>query len=112
MDAVGSVVFGKEPKKRFIPGAGASIKPENLKYACIDDVLWVDEKEAIDMCHKYSKSNFLLGGSSGLVLAGIKKYLETNKVDRGAKVVTIFPDRGDRYLNTIYNKKWIDEKFN
>ena len=112
VDAVGSVVFGKEPKKRFIPGAGASIKPENLKYACIDDVLWVDEKEAIDMCHKYSKSNFLLGGSSGLVLAGIKKYLETNKVDRGAKVVTIFPDRGDRYLNTIYNKKWIDEKFN
>ena len=33
----GSIIFGSEAKKRYIPGAGSSIRPSNLNYACIED---------------------------------------------------------------------------
>jgi len=39
VDAEGSVIFGGPAKKRYIPGIGASIEPQLLKYAQIDEVV-------------------------------------------------------------------------
>lgn len=30
---------------------------------------------------------------------------------RGSTCVAIFPDRGERYLDTIYSRQWVEEKF-
>ena len=111
VDVNGSVIFRNKAKKRYIPGAGSSIRPSNLEYACIDEVIFVDEIEAINMCHTFTESNYLIGGSSGLALAGIKKYFEDNIVPNGSKVVTVFPDKGDSYIDTVYNDEWINEKY-
>src|SRR5690606_25758810 len=45
VDAEGSVIFGGQPKKRMIPGIGASIVPELLSLARVDDVVIVPEVE-------------------------------------------------------------------
>lgn len=107
VDVKGSVIFGGEPSTRYIPGIGASKVPDNLKYAFIDDFIMVDEKETVENCHYLLKHfNIFAGGSSGSVMAGIKKYFKQNTVSKDMTVVTIFADRGERYINTIYNEQW------
>lgn len=64
------------------------------------------------MCHSFTEKNYLIGGSSGLVLAGIKKYFDNYNVTNNCSVVTIFPDRGDSYIDTVYNNEWVIEKYN
>lgn len=108
VDAVGSVIFGAEPKKRSIPGIGSSMVPKILKEALIDEVIWIDETETIHKCHELLTHNFLMmGGSSGSVYAAIKKYFLNHRLALPAKVVAIFPDTGSKYLTTIYNEKWV-----
>lgn len=85
VDIVGSVIFGHPPGKRSIPGIGSSMVPEILKGAKIDDVVIVDEVSTIEMCHELLKKHYVFaGGSSG----------------------SVFADRGERYVNTVYNEKW------
>lgn len=110
VDVEGSVIFVKKPSKRCIPGIGSSIVPDNLDHALIDDFVIVDEKETIESCHKLlSNNNIFAGGSSGSVIAAIYKYFKTRNVAKSTNVVTIFPDRGERYINTIYDKHWYSQ---
>lgn len=113
VDAMGSMVFKNEPKKRYIPGAGSSIRPNNLVHALIDDYIIVKEIDAIKKCLEKAEKGVLLGGSSALVLAGIEKYFSLHKQLFSAQtnVVAIFADSGDRYLDTIYNEEWRKIKF-
>ncbi len=109
VDVEGSVALGGKPAKRYLPGAGASIVPSNLKEAFIDDVIVVNEFEAVNECLYYQdKYDEKIGGSSGLVLAGIKKYFKNQEysIKEKENVVAIFADQGSRYDQTIYNSKW------
>lgn len=108
VDIEGSVIFGGKPQKRNIPGIGSSIIPDNLQQAIIDEVIIVSEEETIVNCRELlEKYGLLSGGSSGSVYAAIKKYFKDRKNTFKANVVAIFVDRGERYLNTIYNDEWI-----
>jgi len=110
VDIIGSVIFGHPPKKRYIPGIGSSMVPEILKMAKIDDVVMMDEVTTIDMCHELlSRFNIYAGGSSGSAYGAIKKYFTDHPVtqtDKPNEVVTLFPDRGERYVYTVYNDEW------
>lgn len=109
VDVEGSVIFGNESHKRFIPGIGSSMKPKILKNAFIDDVIITDEIATINACHELlEQHNFFVGGSSGSVYAGIKAYFKDRKISRPINVVSIFADRGERYFDTIYSKEWSD----
>jgi 2,3-diaminopropionate biosynthesis protein SbnA len=110
VDVEGSVIFNNPPGKRFIPGIGSSMVPPILKDAIIDEVILVNETASIKACHELlEKHHFFVGGSSGSVLAAIKKYFSSNPPARPVNVVSIFPDRGERYFNTIYDKDWCDK---
>ena len=112
VDIEGSVIFGGTSAKRYIPGIGASKVPENLKYAAIDDVVMVNEKETIEGCHELLNNCCIFaGGSSGSVIAAINKYFKNKEVTRLTKVVTIFADKGERYINTVYNEQWCSTFF-
>jgi N-(2-amino-2-carboxyethyl)-L-glutamate synthase len=108
VDVDGSVIFSNASgKKRFIPGIGSSMVPEILKEALIDDVVVVDEIATINACHELLHDyNFFVGGSSGSVIAGIKKFFSQKAIDTPLNVVSIFADRGERYFETIYNSEW------
>ncbi len=107
VDIIGSVIFGNPAGKRYIPGIGSSMVPAILKQAKIDEVMIVDEESTIRMCHELlEKHNIFAGGSSGSAYAAVKKYFNTRVLQKKARVVTIFPDRGERYSSTIYNKDW------
>jgi len=103
VDIEGSVIFGSSPKVRNIPGIGSSKIPEILKYAKVDDVVIVNEKDSINACHQLiSEELILAGGSSGSIYAAIQQYFKDKRIDEEINVVTVFPDRGERYIGSIY----------
>ena len=108
VDIKGSVIFGGEPEKRYIPGIGSSKVPEILKEALIDDVVVVTEEDSIESCYSLLDTyNVFIGGSSGSVISAIKQYFKNKELKKIVNVVTVFADKGERYKNTIYNKEWI-----
>ncbi|MCQ8186829.1 2,3-diaminopropionate biosynthesis protein SbnA [Streptomyces rugosispiralis] len=110
VDTAGSVTFGYPPGKRHLPGLGASRKPELCDPRLVDDIVIVPEAEAVRMCRTIASSRGIAtGGSTGSVLAAVVR--RGPALPPGSTVVAIAPDTGDRYLNTIYNDAWVEERF-
>ena len=106
VDAEGSIIFGAPPGPRHIPGIGASRVPELLSRDEIDEVVYVDDREAILGCRDLAAcEGILAGGSSGSVIAAVSKLLPT--FPACYRVLTLFPDRGERYLDTVYDDDWV-----
>lgn len=123
VDITGSAIFGQPPKKRHIPGMGSSIRPPLIEYALIDEIIHVDEEDVIIACHDLVTSfGVFAGGSSGATYHAVKNYKYANlheltypkqmiKNQTKPNAILLFPDRGDRYLSTIYSSEWITERF-
>lgn len=106
VDAAGSIIFGRPPGPREIPGIGASRVPELFRPEEIDDVVHVDDLEAAHACRRLlATEGILAGGSTGSVVAAIARALP--ELRRPCRIVTIFPDRGDRYLDLVYDDDWL-----
>ena len=111
VDIIGSVIFGHPPQKRYIPGIGSSMVPDILKQAKIADVVMMDEVSTIKCCHQLLDQHYIFaGGSSGSVLAAVGQYFSqhTAEAKSGKNVVAVFADRGERYINTVYNPEWYE----
>ena len=106
VDAFGSVLFGSPPSARELPGLGASRVPELLKRDELGQVIHVDDYESAVACRQLVKQEGIFaGGSSGSVIAAIQR-LSTHLL-QPARILTILPDRGERYLDTVYNDQWL-----
>lgn len=108
VDVVGSVIFGSPSARRRLPGIGASRVPEQLDAREIDEVVYVTDWESVQGCHRLVRNESLLaGGSSGSIIAAVEKMAP--RLPRGAVIVTVLPDRGERYLDSVYNPDWLAE---
>ncbi|AOS63791.1 2,3-diaminopropionate biosynthesis protein SbnA [Actinoalloteichus hymeniacidonis] len=107
VDAVGSVTFGGPPARRAIPGLGTSVAPALLDRDLVDDVVHVDDTETVAACMLLASAGFLLGGSSGTVLAGALAWSAVHDSDRTLTSVAIAPDLGERYATTVYDETWV-----
>lgn len=108
VDAKGSIIFGDTPCDRELPGIGASRVPEILNAAEIDDVIHIDDYQSALGCHQLvDQEGIFAGGSTGAIISAIQQL--TQKVEPGATIVTILPDRGDRYLDLVYSEKWFEQ---
>ena len=105
VDARGSAIFGDEPAPRELPGLGSSIVPDLLDPYVVDEVVHVTDAEAVQGCLDLVETEGIFaGGSSGAVVAGLRRLLPDLSPD--SRVVTILPDRGERYLDTVYSAEW------
>lgn len=106
VDIDGSLIFDKHPKKRRIPGIGASMRTPIIENALIDEVIILSEEEIINGCRELlQEQGIFAGGSSGAVYAALKKR-ELDRLAGDPHVVMIFPDKGSAYNDTIYNDEW------
>jgi cysteine synthase A len=106
VDALGSVIFGTAPRARELPGIGASRPPELLRPEEIDEVIHVSDWESVQGCHTLlAKEGIFAGGSSGSVVAAMQRLLPS--FPRPYRVLTLFADRGDRYLDMVYDETWV-----
>jgi N-(2-amino-2-carboxyethyl)-L-glutamate synthase len=110
VDSVGSVSFGGPPGRRMIPGLGMSVRPPLLETSLVDDVVRVEEADAVRTCHRLARRGFLFGGSTGTVVSGAIDWLSQNDAG-GLDAVAIAPDLGERYLDTVYQTNWVEDLF-
>ncbi|MGW3076902.1 MULTISPECIES: 2,3-diaminopropionate biosynthesis protein SbnA [unclassified Kitasatospora] len=111
VDAVGSVTFGGVPGPRHIPGLGTSIRPALLDETFVDSVVHVDEEETVRICRRLAAHGYHFGGSTGTAVGGALAWLRENGADRRTTAVTIAPDLGERYLDTLYDDNWVRGTF-
>ncbi len=106
VDAVGSVIFGTPSGPRDIPGIGASRVPELSNQLEVDEVVYVNDFESGQACRALLKhEGIFAGGSSGSVIAAIQKILPS--LTSPCRILTLLPDRGERYLNLVYDDEWM-----
>ncbi len=110
VDAVGSIIFGGLPKKRLLPGHGAARQPELYQSGLAERCIHVSDLDCVIGCRQLLRYEAIMaGGSSGGVLMAIERVRE--EIPDGAVCVALFPDRGERYLDTIYSDVWVKEHF-
>jgi len=113
IDPVGSVFYdhfksGRRvtPKKAFLEGLGDEEIIGVPDFGLLDDMLQVTDREAFLAARELARQEGILaGGSSGAALWGARQV--ARGLGRDARIVTIFPDSGTRYLSTIYNDDWM-----
>jgi N-(2-amino-2-carboxyethyl)-L-glutamate synthase len=108
VDVVGSVSFGGPASTRMIPGLGMGVRPPLLNESYIDELVMVEEADTVRACHRLARRGFLFGGSTGTVVSGATSWLARNGRD-DLTAVTIAPDLGERYLDTVYQPTWVQD---
>ena len=110
VDAVGSRIFGCRPGPRLIPGLGAGLTPELCEPSMIDHRLWASDLDCVVGCRRLvHREAILAGGSSGAVIMAVEQL--RGSIPAGATCVAVLPDRGERYLDTIYSDAWVEAHF-
>jgi cysteine synthase A len=109
VDIVGSQIFEPSNRKKHISGIGTGLIPHNLVHAKYDDYVIIEEADAISECNKLLSKGIVVGASSGAVAYAIQNYTGYSTDFDMRKIVGIFPDRGERYLDTIYSKEWCNK---
>lgn len=79
-----------------IEGIGDGFIPKIIERdrALIDNVVRIKTKDAINMCKKLAREGYFVGPSSGANFLGALRLKKKYK-----NIVTLFPDRGERYLS-------------
>lgn len=111
VDAVGSAIFDdRTPAVRRIPGHGAAVRPPLHRPDAADEVVHVTDLECVVACRRLvAREAILAGGSSGATAAALGAIAA--RIPHGARCALVFPDSGDRYLDTIYSDSWVTEHF-
>ena len=90
-------------------GIGTGRITKNFEKAIIDDAFQTDDVEALKIVYDLiEKQNIILGGSSGINIAGAIKLAK--KLGKGKTIVTILCDDGRRYASKIFNKEFLKSK--
>ena len=97
-DPVGSTMGGGEHSDYNIEGIGNDFIADTMDMSLVDDVIKVNDGEAFETARLLAKTEGIFAGSSsGAAMAAVLKL--TERVQSG-NIVTVFPDRGDRYFST------------
>lgn len=95
-DPVGSTMGGGNPGCYAIEGIGNTFMPETMDMSLVDEVVKVNDDEAVSEVRRLAASEGILAGSSsGAALAAARKI--ARRVT--GNIIVLFPDRGDRYFS-------------
>jgi cysteine synthase A len=103
--AASPVLSGGQPGPHTIQGIGAGFVPAILNTKVYGEIIQVTNGQAAEMAQRLAREEGLLVGiSSGAACWAALQVAA--RLGKGERVVTIFPDGGERYLSTgIFEKK-------
>jgi cysteine synthase A len=96
------VLSGGKPGPHKIQGIGAGFVPEVLNREVIDEIIPVDDEAAIETARSLSRHEGVLAGISCGAAVWAALEVARRPDMQGARIVTILPDSGERYVSTPF----------
>jgi cysteine synthase len=97
-----AVLSGGPPGPHKIQGIGAGFVPEVLNREVLDEIMPVDDEAAIATARALARREGVLAGISCGAAMWAALQLAARPEMRGARIVTILPDSGERYVSTPF----------
>jgi cysteine synthase A len=103
--AASPVLSGGKPGPHIIQGIGAGFVPVILNTKVYDEIIQVTNDQAADTARRLAhEEGLLVGVSSGAACWAALQVAA--RLGKGKRIVTVFPDGGERYLTTgVFERK-------
>src|SRR5918999_621954 len=100
--AASPVLSGGQPGPHKIQGIGAGFVPPVLDRSLLDEIIPVDDEDAIETARLIARREGVLAGiSCGAALWGALQVAAREEA-RGARIAVVLPDSGERYVSTPF----------
>jgi cysteine synthase A len=97
-----AVLSGGHAGAHKIQGIGAGFIPAILNREVIDEIIPVHDEDAIETARQLARTEGVLAGISGGAATWAALQIAKRPESSGARIVTILPDSGERYVSTPF----------
>ncbi len=97
-----AVLSGGPAGPHKIQGIGAGFVPEVLNRELLDEVIAVEDEDAIAIARQLAQREGVLAGISCGAAVWAALEIAARPESRGARIATILPDSGERYVSTPF----------
>jgi cysteine synthase A len=97
-----SVLSGGRPGPHKIQGIGAGFVPAVLNRDLLDEVIAVEDEDAIETARRLAREEGVLAGMSCGAAVWAALHIGARPELRGARIATILPDSGERYVSAPF----------
>jgi len=97
-----AVLSGGRPGPHKIQGIGAGFVPKVLNRDVLDEVIPVDDEDALDTARRLSRSEGVLAGISAGAAVWAAVQVGCRPEFDGKRIVVVMPDSGERYVSTPF----------
>ena len=100
--ASSAVLSGRDPGPHKIQGIGAGFVPPVLDRSLLDEIVAVDDEDAIETARLAARREGVLAGISCGAALWAALEVAGRPVARGARIAVVLPDSGERYISTPF----------
>ncbi len=97
-----AVLSGRPPGPHKIQGIGAGFVPAVLNREVIDELIAVDDEDALDTARACARREGVLAGISCGAALWAAIQVGSRPEFRGKRIVVVMPDSGERYISTPF----------
>jgi cysteine synthase A len=97
-----AVLSGGPPGPHKIQGIGAGFVPAVLNRDVIDEILPVDDEDALETARRCARVEGVLAGISGGAALAAAIEVGSRVEVSGKRIVVVIPDSGERYISTPF----------